>query len=356
MAEALSRADGDPLKPAVTVIVPAYNSSGTLEACLSSIRDQITEDDRLVVVDDGSTDATAGQAESLGAEVIPTGGRKGPAAARNLGAEAADTPVLLFLDSDVTVPGGLLEEVRGEFAGDGDVQAVQTLYTPVCPAEDPVSRYQNLYYHFSLARIDPEDSAVTATWCTAIGRDVFEELGGFDDRIPEPTVEDEELGYAIADRGGRIVLRKDLQVTHLASYTTGDFVRRRLRMARAQAKSGWRSVSDRLLKRYVNIRETGTHHSRRVVLSILLTLAAALLLPGSLLALLLGGPWLPLLACSLLLLAAALACHLFFFAMARRLMGARVLPSFAGLCLLDMLVLGVGVAHGTVQFLAGRRF
>jgi glycosyltransferase involved in cell wall biosynthesis len=344
------------LKPAVTVIVPAYNSSATLEACISSIQDQLSADDRLMVVDDGSTDATAGQARSLGAEVISTGGRKGPAAARNLGAEAADTPVLLFLDSDVVVPEGLLEEVRSEFTGGGEVQAVQTLYTPVCPAEDPVSRYQNLYYHFALARIDPEDSAVTATWCTAIGRNVFEELGGFDDRIPEPTVEDEELGYAIADRGGRIVLRKDLQVTHLASYTTGDFVRRRLRMARAQAKSGWRSVSDRLLKRYVNIRETGTHHSRRVVLSILLTLAAAALLPAGLLALLLDGPWLSLLACSLLLVPAALACHLSFFALARRLMGPRVLPAFAGLCLLDMLVLGLGVAHGTVQFLAGRRF
>ena len=160
------RADGDSLKPAVTVIVPAYNSSDTIEACLSSISGQLTEGDQLLVVDDGSTDATAPNAESLGAEVISTGGRKGPAAARNLGAEAADTPVLLFLDSDVTVPENLLEEIRGEFGGDGDVQAVQTIYTPVCPAEDPVSRYQNLYYHYALARIDPEDSAVTATWCT----------------------------------------------------------------------------------------------------------------------------------------------------------------------------------------------
>jgi len=344
------------LKPAVTVIVPAYNSSDTIEACLSSISGQLTEGDQLLVVDDGSTDATAPNAESLGAEVISTGGRKGPAAARNLGAEAADTPVLLFLDSDVTVPENLLEEIRGEFGGDGDVQAVQTIYTPVCPAEDPVSRYQNLYYHYALARIDPEDSAVTATWCTAVSRDVFEELGGFDDRIPEPTVEDEELGYAIADRGGRIVLRKDLQVTHLASYTTGQFVRRRLRMARAQAKSGWRSFSNRLLKRYVNIRETGTHHSRWVVLSILLTLAAALLLPACLLSLLLGGPWPQLMICWLLLLLAALICHLSFFVMASRLMGARVFPAFAGLCLLDMLVLGVGVAHGTVQFFSGQRF
>jgi len=344
------------LKPAVTVIVPAYNSSATLRACLDSISPQLRGDDLLLVVDDGSTDTTAEAAKMLGADVIPTGGRKGPAAARNLGAERAGTEVLLFLDSDVTVPGQLLDEVRREFAEDAGVEAVQTLYTPVCPAADAVSRYQNLYYHFALRRIDPADSAVTATWCTAVRRSVFIELGGFDSRIPEPTVEDEELGYAIADRGGRISLRKDLQVTHLAVYTVGDFIRRRLRMARAQAKSGWRSVGSRLLKRYVNIRETGTHHSRRVVLSILLTLAAALLLPACLLALLLGGSWLPMLGCSLILLAAALACHLRFFALARRLMGARVLPAFAGLCLLDMLVLGVGIAHGTGQFLAGRRF
>lgn len=348
--------DGDPLSPAIAVIIPAYNSSDTLEACLDSIMGQMKSSDELLVVDDGSTDSTASRAVARGVTVVSTGGRLGPAAARNMGAEAAGSEILLFLDSDVTVPPNLLEEVRAEFEVDSGVEALQTLYTPVCPADDSVSRYQNLYYHFALRRMDPRDSAVTATWCTAVRRSVFRELGGFDSRIPEPTVEDEELGYAIADRGGRIALRKDLQVTHLACYSVGDFVRRRLRMARAQAKSGWRSVGDRLLKRYMNIRETGTHHSRWVVLSILLSLLAALLLPGAILSLILAGPWVPLLAASLGLAAAALLCHLPFFRLAGRLMGPGVLPAFAALCLLDMLVLGVGIAQGTAQYFTGNRF
>lgn len=334
---------------AVSVIVPAWNASATLESCLKALGKQTVPPLEIVVVNDGSTDDTADIAERYGARVITLPGNMGPARARNQGAEQADGQIILFLDADVLLPGHLIERLEEYFA-DPSVTAVQTLYTPDCPRGGIVTGYQNFYYHHSLNRMRKGRVAVFATWCAAVRRQAFRDIGGFNESIPEPTVEDEELGYAIADSGGVIILGKSLQVTHLAQYTLRAFAARRLRMAVAQAKSGFRQVKKRLLARYMNVQDTGTHHSRWVVLSILLTLLAWLS-PLSVVLLGLRG----LLLFPLFILS-ALACHAGFFRSAARRFRAKVLPGFAVLCIFDMTVLGLGIIRGTLEFLAGRRY
>jgi GT2 family glycosyltransferase len=307
------------------------------------------------VVDDCSTDDTAAVAAAAGARVIGLARRIGPAGARNRGAAAAASGVILFLDADVLVPPGLVEEL-GRLFDDPGTAAVQTVYTPACPAADLVSAYQNFYYHHSLARLGTGSVAVFATWCAAVRKSVFEDAGGFNDRIPDPTVEDEEFGYTLADAGRRIVLCRHLQVTHLACYSLGAFARRRFRMARAQAKSALRSVRDRLLLRYVNIRETGTHHSRWTVLAILLTLAAQVSLAAALAALASGLRPDAMLAASAGFTAASVACCLPLLRDSVYSLGRRVLPAFTLLCILDLAILGWGLVLGSAEFLLGRRY
>lgn len=333
----------------ISTVIPAWKASSTLAACLDALRGQTVPFHEMIVVDDDSPDDTASIAEAMGARVVRLPRNMGPARARNEGVAAASGDVILFVDADVTVPSGLSEAMQAHF-GDASVSAVQTLYSPSCPASNLVSRYQNFYYHHALARVREESTAIFATWCAAVRKDLFEGLGGFNTDIPEPTVEDEELGYAIADSGGRIILDKSLEVVHMASYDLRGFARRRARMARAQAKSGLRQIRDRLLARYINVHETGTHHSRRVVLSIVLVplslvLAAAAVPAGALM-----------LAASVLVFAAAMSCHLDFFRKASRHFGAGVLPGFVALCAADMLILAWGILRGTVSFALGRRY
>ena len=304
----------------------------------------------IILVDDGSSDNTATIAEEYSVTLLSTGGREGPATARNMGAAAAGGDVILFLDSDVIVPVDLIEKISTHF-NDRSVWAVQTLYTPVCPATDPVSQYQNYYYYYSLNRMPEGETATFATWCSAIRRDRFAEIGGFNVRIPEPTVEDEELGYTIVESGGTIILDKTIQVTHLASYTLAQFTSRRLRMARAQAKSGWRQVKKRLLARYINVHESGTHHSRWVVLSILLVLIAQLCLFWSLFSLS-PAPLVPV----LFLLVSALICHAGFLTRCNKDLNRNVSLSFAVLCIYDMAVLGWGIVQGSIQYLFGKKY
>lgn len=338
------------MNPTVAVIIPAWNAEPTLNECLRSLQGQTSPAEEVILVNDGSSDGTAKIAASYSVRILDTGGRRGPATARNMGAKDASSDVLLFLDADVTVPRDLLDNVRKHF-NERSVWAVQTLYTPICPALDSVSRYQNFYYWYSLNRMPQGPTATFATWCAAVLRSKFLEIGGFNVRIPEPTVEDEELGYTIADCGGHIFLDKDVLVTHLASYSLSQFTRRRLRMARAQAKSGWRQIKNRLIARYINVRESGTHHSRWVVLSILMVLLGELSLMAGLFSMNPNLVWTG--GCLVVL---ALLCHWKFLRMASEKMGRRFFLTFAFLCLYDMAVLGWGILQGTFQFAIGKKY
>lgn len=338
------------LSLSMSVVIPAWNACSTLRSCLDSIKKQTVLPCEILLVDDGSTDNTAAIAKDYNISLLSTGGRKGPATARNLGAAAATGDVILFLDSDVIVPSDLIEKVETHFT-DESIWAVQTLYTPVCPAENSVSQYQNYYYYYSLNRMPHGQTATFATWCSAVRRHRFTEIGGFNIRIPEPTVEDEELGYTMVESGGVIILDKTIQVTHLASYSLAQFTSRRLRMARAQAKSGWRQVKKRLLARYINVHESGTHHSRWVVLSILLVLMTQLvilwgLLSNSLTFLMPAGA----------LLVSALVCHYGFLSRCKSDLNRNVTLSFAVLCIYDMAVLGWGIVQGSVQYMFGKKY
>ena len=85
------------------MVIPAYNAAGYLEECLKNLSRSTCADFECIVVDDGSTDATAEVARRWGARVLATEGRRGPAHARNLGAKAATAGILFFIDSDVSV-------------------------------------------------------------------------------------------------------------------------------------------------------------------------------------------------------------------------------------------------------------
>lgn len=88
--------------PLLTVIVPCYNVQQYLRPCLDSL---VRQNLKIVVVNDGSTDATGEIAREY-ASRYPVGLRlleqenRGLGAARNAGLALADTEYVTFLDSD----------------------------------------------------------------------------------------------------------------------------------------------------------------------------------------------------------------------------------------------------------------
>lgn len=83
----------------VSVVIPAFNREREVVEALRSVWRQHWAPAETIVVDDGSTDGTAGAAEDAGAIVIRQPNR-GVSAARNAGILAAGQPWIAFLDSD----------------------------------------------------------------------------------------------------------------------------------------------------------------------------------------------------------------------------------------------------------------
>lgn len=109
----IPRADGQHDRSAsVSVVVPARNEETSIPTLLASLRRLTVDVEDIVVVDDGSDDATAAVARSAGARVLPAGvpppGWTGKAWACRVGARATSGDLLLFLDADTELSPGAL--------------------------------------------------------------------------------------------------------------------------------------------------------------------------------------------------------------------------------------------------------
>lgn len=84
----------------VSVVIPAFNEAGRIGKVLEPLL-QVPEVDEIIVVDDGSSDGTAEEAERYGVKVIRLGRNVGKALALDVGVREARNDVLLFLDADL---------------------------------------------------------------------------------------------------------------------------------------------------------------------------------------------------------------------------------------------------------------
>jgi GT2 family glycosyltransferase len=198
----------------VSIVIPVYNGGESFQKCLSSLKQFIPPETEIVVVVDGGTDSSEQRARSFGAKVatFPTAG--GPARARNLGAKLATGDILLFLDADVTIHAQTLSQIVAIFADRSDVAALIGSYDDAPGAPNFLSQYKNLFHHYTHQTGATEASTFWGA-CGAIRRDVFLELGGFDENYRYPSVEDIDLGYRLKKSGYRIELCKTVLVKHL---------------------------------------------------------------------------------------------------------------------------------------------
>jgi glycosyltransferase involved in cell wall biosynthesis len=203
---------------AISVIVPVYNSAGYLRKCLEHLRLSSFTDYECIVVDDGSTDASAEVARQFGATVLSTDRRRGPAYARNLGAKSARGEILFFIDADVCVSGNTLDRVKFNFEQDLDLSAVMGSYDDEPESQDFLSLYKNLmhcYVHHNSRR----EACTFWSGCGAIRRSAFFEASGFDESYDRPAIEDIELGYRLSSAGKKLALDTSILVRHLKRWS-----------------------------------------------------------------------------------------------------------------------------------------
>jgi glycosyltransferase involved in cell wall biosynthesis len=193
-----------------TVIVPTYNQAGSLGSCLASLAAQTIPSDRyeILVIDDGSTDGTAGVLAGFAApvRVVRLPHNRGRSTARNVGLQEARAERVVFVDSDVVVRADFLEwhsrthrKYGPGILSRGPVVSVETL--------DQISHRRIPRFAASPAYLDTANAALDRT---AVIR-----AGMFDEAFPGYGWEDFELGFRLRRNGIRRVFCRQAPAFHL---------------------------------------------------------------------------------------------------------------------------------------------
>ena len=205
-------------QPLLSVIVPVHNGGKSFVKCLDSL-DRWGQATEVIVVADGESDGSWRRAEEYGARVIRLPKSKGPANARNVGAEIASADILLFIDADVTIHPTTVERAYQAFQTDAHLAALIGSYDAAPGAPNFLSQYKNLFHHYTHQQGKVEASTFWGA-CGAIRKDIFLEMSGFDASYRRPCIEDIELGYRLRQKGYRIRLCKDVQIKHWKHWTS----------------------------------------------------------------------------------------------------------------------------------------
>jgi len=113
------------MSPRFSVVIPAFDAAATLARAIESVRAQSWPAHEIIVVDDGSTDATAAVARRFGEAVrLIEQPNRGVAAARNAGAAAATGDWLAFLDADDWYAPDRTERHAAWIAGDATLDCL----------------------------------------------------------------------------------------------------------------------------------------------------------------------------------------------------------------------------------------
>lgn len=209
----------------VTIVIPVRDRALELDRCLRAIG--ATTAAPTIVVDDGSLDpdriAKVAQAHHAALIALPT--NRGPAAARNAGAQAALSSLVAFVDSDVEVRRGWLEALLGHFA-DPDVAAVAPRIVGMPAISSTVTR---LIAHRSPLDLGPQAAPVIAmsrvSYVPSAALIMRRDCASFDPDLRYG--EDVDLIWRLIEAGRQIRYEPRSVVHHLEPSTVRAWVERR---------------------------------------------------------------------------------------------------------------------------------
>jgi GT2 family glycosyltransferase len=216
--------------PGVTIAIPNWNGSAMLGKLLAELRHQSLTIDRLIVIDNGSSDDSVLVAQRAGADVIQLGANTGFSHAVNLGIQAARTEWIAILNNDVSpaehwlrillqqaqasnawfATGKLLDASAGHRI-DGAFDAIcRGACAWRCGHGRPDSPLWN----------QPREIRFTPFTAALFRRELFERVGLLDEEF-ESYLEDIDFGIRCAATGFRGIYVPEAVAYHAGSATLG---------------------------------------------------------------------------------------------------------------------------------------
>lgn len=233
----LERTDPNDYQPMVSVIVPCFNESVTVENCVISLRDQTYENIEIILVDDGSTDDTWKVLRSLRREgdgsqlQVLSKQNGGKASALNHGVVKSCGEIIVCVDADsIFVPDTVAQLVRS--FQDPSVAAVGG-NVRVANRRSFLTRHQTAEY---ISGLTIQRRAFSHMGCMqvisgAIGafrREALETIGGYSS---DTIVEDMDITITLARHNLRVVYNPLALAYTEAPEDLRDFLKQRYRWA-----------------------------------------------------------------------------------------------------------------------------
>lgn len=188
-------------------VIPCLNAEDTLRRCLEHLRAQFLPAGEILVIDNGSIDSSREIAAGLADQVL-IDDTATIAKLRNIGAESASFPIVVFVDSDCLLDPNWSSRAAKHFQ-DPEVAMVGAKTHQLPATAGWVAKTWKV--HLDRSDLDGEPEWIV-TRALAVRKTVFEEVAGFNEDLV--TCEDVALGHAIG-KNHKIVSDSSLAPLHL---------------------------------------------------------------------------------------------------------------------------------------------
>ena len=219
-------------EPLISIIMLTYNALDYTKRCVQSLFQYTNLPFEIVFVDNGSRDGTVAYLKQLkqthpNVTLILNRTNKGFSAGNNQGAQKAKGKYLVFLNNDVLVSDGWLEDLLTAFEKDPQIGMVG-------PVTNSISGLQRLaeipyndesgFHHFAARVRQVNKEKITprrrlAGFCLLTSKAIFESVGGFDESFGTGNFEDDDLSIRIRQKGYALMVHEGVFIHHYGSQT-----------------------------------------------------------------------------------------------------------------------------------------
>jgi GT2 family glycosyltransferase/tetratricopeptide (TPR) repeat protein len=209
---------------AVSIVIPVWNEWAFTKACLENLRPTLGVHDEVIIVNNGSEDATAtGLRHYPWATVIENAENRGFAIACNQGAAAAKNEVVVFLNNDTITPSRWLDGLLSPFADAGVVATgprSNFVSGPQVVEDVTYALGDNAGLRKFARRWRDEHRGQTSEthrlvgFCIAVRKSAFDAIGGFDEGFGTGGCEDDDLCLRLINNGGKLLICHESFVHH----------------------------------------------------------------------------------------------------------------------------------------------
>ncbi len=234
----------------ISIVIPTYNRCESLKRVFAALESQLNVNLKrieIIIIDDGSSDDTAGVVEQFARlDKITTQyffqRNRGPAAARNIGIRNARGDVILFLGDDILAyPDLLCEHLNFHTALHPQLHAAVLGFCPMVMdsglesslIQSWLNRKQMAFQNLSHMEVIRYQYFYTCN--VSLKKKFLLKNGLFDEDYPFAAGEDIELGKRLTDAGMKLYYNKNAIAYHVHPLSFFEYIKRYFKLGRTAA-------------------------------------------------------------------------------------------------------------------------